>query len=306
VSKAVSSVERTQSVVPLLEPAFVEKLQHHDFASSSIEKKKATELPFSPSKPDLEKPIWRLLRTVTAIETLSDSFMELGQVSVEMYMARMQTLSKQEMEKIQEALQHAENAGFWQFLQEIASLILSVTSCIFGFNLNSSGQNALLGGVLIASGLLSIANFAFKETGVWDSVASLMAKENEELRKELSRVLPSVIGLTTALISLGGSTYAAAFTSLDTGQKVLKIGETAAATATNLAAMGQSTHEGRKHFAESEFMRTKVEGQLVLVVLQKTMRQMQELCENQAELTEKASNVVRAAERSIQIIHHSV
>lgn len=306
--------------VSLLNPSLTPLPNFSDDHSSSCSPATLNSpLPLIPSKPVLEAPrlktntrdtsssnIRRVFNVIERVEKVGEQSVEFNQNTIDLYLKRMHALNQQEAEELQKALKHSQDSSFWGFLKELGALLLAAVSAVLGLSLLSTGAAPLIGGALIASGVLSIANFTFKTCGVWDWVAELLAQDNEALRKQLAHLLPAGAGLLAALISLAGIAGAAWYAKLDLGQKVLAIVQTATSFTTGFASMAQGISEGRKNWVESELVLIKGKTELMRVALTKAMTQMEEACDTQSQITKSVKQVVLAARRAIQIIHHNV
>lgn len=276
---------------------------------STIEKSSYS-LPYPPAKPVLEAPkssgIWRMIENVLALETVGEKLMDLNNVRLERYFGKIRELDRQEAIKMQEAAQNTQNSSFWSFLKDMGALLLAALSTVLGLSLLSTGAGALIGGALVAAGVLSIINFTFKETGTWDWIAKHLAGENEDLHRKLAQILPAVVGGIAAVIGLAGSVGAFWFTELDFAQKILTIGQTAVNFATGVASIGEGVSKAKVTWKQSEIIELQSETKLVRFHLEETMTAMQDFLTNQTRISTSASSSVKAAERAVQIIHHSV
>lgn len=281
-------------------------------SGSSIGLCESRENLFQPSKPILDPPVrpslpaLRMLATVSCLEKIGEKLMSYNQDSLDRFISSMHALQAEEMEKLKTVLESTQGAGIWGFLKEMGSLLLAALSSVFGLSILAAGGSALIGGALIASGILSILNFTFKKSGVWDWVAELIAKDNQELKQKLAHLLPAAVGVMTAGISLFGSAGAAWIGQLDAGQKVLSVLDTATSLATGFASFSQGTMEYKKSKAESSLMITQADLKLVSSKMEFTMTEMQSVCENESRFADALKKLIRASIESVQIIHHSV
>ncbi len=118
---------------------------------------------------------------------------------------KIKELSLENAQKLKEAAARAQENGVWSLLKKIGSCILSAFSIVFGIALTASGGGTLIGAALIASGIMSIANFAMTESGSWDWIAKKLAHDNEELQRKLAFWLPTAVGGISSLCSIAGS-----------------------------------------------------------------------------------------------------
>lgn len=215
---------------------------------------------------------------------------------------RLRELSRENIDKLKEAAQRAKDSGFWSFLQKIGEFILAAISTVLGISLIASGAAVAVGSVLIASSILSVANFAMKETGAWDSVAKKLASKKEDQQK-LSQYLPMAISLISAVLSLGGTAASALWTTMNLTQKALSIAQATMAIYQGAVTAGKGLAEARVLWTEADLAeiqsKTALEriafeaGSEILQTIQKILRQIQESSEQVIDLAAAAYRNIR-------------
>ena len=110
---------------------------------------------------------------------------------------------------------------------------------VFGISLIATGGGALIGGAMIASGILSLSNFALSETEAWDWVAKQLSNDNEERQKMLAMILPSAIGILAGGIGLVGSVQGIVTGSLQFAEKAIYVAQTALAMFDGITTFGK-------------------------------------------------------------------
>ncbi|HSX12513.1 MAG TPA: hypothetical protein VLF61_03400 [Rhabdochlamydiaceae bacterium] len=224
---------------------------------SSIGKKAASkELPPIPSKPIVDGP--PLLRLTIRLETEMNQRQKNIQEFQAQYFERDREYGKELMLKIKESAAKAEDSTHWKYLQDIGALLISAINTVLGFTLLSSTSSTFLGGALVASGILSMANFVFIHTDVWDDLARKMAGADEELQKKIKSLLPAAISLASTLLALGG-TGAAFYHSLGPAQKFFAIARTASNLLQGSFAIGTGVYEMRAKQIELAIDAIKIE-----------------------------------------------
>lgn len=308
-SEKISLEKKNVVAIPPIAPIPANYTGDHSQPDSSIGPSPKIEARYAPSKPVLEEPkapVMRALGSMRVLEKLADDFMFNNQDKVNAYIARMNTLDEQEAEKMKETIQRTQDAGFWSYLRDIGSMIMAAISSVFGLSILASGGAPLVGAALVASGILAIFNFTLKESGAWDWVAKQLANDNEELRKKLATLLPAVVSLVCMVIGIAGTVGASMFVHLDTQQKLLKIGEMVMLFANIFLWTTEGINDNFRCQLESALTLLRTENQVMRLKLQNAMTQMQDVCQNQNELTEVAAQIVRTTTRAVQSIHQAV
>ncbi len=203
----------------------LEKQPPSSAAKSSFDPSPSTLKPPSAflSAPELTPPSKIAFNEILYLRAISDIY-EAGSELMDSFSTHasfkkeeMKKLSLEHLEKIKEASLRTQDKSFWSFLQKIGECILAALGAVLGFSLISSGAGAVVGSVLVTSSLLSLFNFAMKETGSWNYVAKLLASDTHE-QKRIAELIPYAIGMVTGVLSLAGST-AAIWNQLDFAQQ---------------------------------------------------------------------------------------
>ena len=165
-----------------------------------------------PSRPKLTTPQHlpmsdlRLLSVTETTRELGGEIIDALSTRLQGIKERIREISQETMTTLREAALRAKESGFWSVLKKIATALISAVSIIFGISIASSGS-ALIGGAMIASGVLSLANFAISELRGWDWIAEQLAHKNEERKKQLMFALPIAVGILAGGIGLIGSVH---------------------------------------------------------------------------------------------------
>lgn len=259
------------------------------------------------SKPILEppcSPILRQLETRKLFEELHNHTIENNQRSIDMQIANIHAFHMKELEKAQEILNQSKKSNSWGTLQEVSELAIAATSTVAGLTLLATG--GVGAGFLIAGGILPIANFSLKKFGAWEWLAGTIAKDNKSLHQQLSQVIPSAIGLTIAVTSLGGAGAAAYFAALPFGEQVFSIVQ----KASSFLGIATGTMQGACQFSktcmESALVLIQTEAQLMRLDLEHAMTQMQTTCQNFANIIDESVEMLTLERQMKQIIHQTV
>lgn len=265
-------------------------------APSSIEKSgKAVEpLPLS-GKPELDPPspnIWGFVQVTLEAEKIASDFIRLDQINMEKHFGEIREWEKKQLIKINESAEHAQSWNFWNFLRDIASLIVAAFSTIIGFFVVTSVGSALVGGALIASGVLAITNFIFQHTDTWDWIAKQIAEE-EQTQQKLKSIMPLVVSVISTTIGIAGSIGAAFFDSLNLTQKLLSIGQTAANFAQGVTTIAGGISGARMKWTEADLRSIKSETQFLKYQIENCLTRMQEFFDSQKQTVENSSELIR-------------
>lgn len=161
-------------------------------------------------------------------------------------------LSHEASEKIRESIEKYNESWIWSVLRKVGETILSAISIIFGVSLVATGAGTVVGGLLIASGILSLVNLVCVETKLWDKFAAAVAGNDKELRKQLRTWIPGAIGLASGVMGAVGSLGAILFSTLNLTQKGILIANTAVNVAESVTTMGEGVVRSEHIHLQSE------------------------------------------------------
>jgi hypothetical protein len=216
---------------------------------------------------------------------------------------KLRTLSLENIEKLKEAAQRAQESGFWSMLQKIGESILAAITTVLGISLIASGAGSVIGGVMIASGILTLANFAMRETGSWDFVAKKLSSD-QEMQKKLVVVLPMATSLVSTVLSLGGSVATTLWTSLSVTQKALALAQTAMSFYQGFTTAGKELAEARALWTQADLalldMHTSIE-RVVFDSKNALMRQIIKIFEQSQQTAEQVIDLASQAVRKTKI-----
>ncbi len=195
---------------------------------------------------------YRLLAAVTESQRLGNGIMETLGVRLSNVKDDIRTISAENIQKLKEAAERANASDFWSILKKIATCLLSAVSIVFGVALLASGGGALIGGAMIASGILSLANFALSEMGTWDWVADQIAHDNEDLKRKIAMILPGAIGIVAGGIGLVGSVYGIASGALQFAEKAMFVAQAALSIFDGVTTLGKGISDARLLWTQAD------------------------------------------------------
>jgi hypothetical protein len=201
----------------------------------------------------------RLLNVTDQSRELGDSILETLALRLSNVKEDIRTISAENMKKLKEAAERANASNFWSTLQKIATCLLSALSIVFGVAIAASGGGALIGGAMIASGVLSLANFALSEFGTWDWVADQLAHGNEENKRIIAMILPAAIGIVAGGIGMVGSVHGVATGALQFAEKAVFVAQTAVTLFGAATTLGKGIADARLLWTQADLLKIQAE-----------------------------------------------
>lgn len=217
--------------------------------------------------------------------------------------AKLRQLLLENIEKLKEAAKKAQENGFWSMLQKIGECILAAISTILGITLVATGAGAIVGGVLIAAGILTITNFAMRETGSWDWAAKKLSNDKEQ-QKKLAIYLPLGVGLVAAVLGLGGSIATALWTSLNMAQQALSIGQAALGIYQGFTTVGKGITDAKVLWTQADLIDIEKRTTLERLSFERNssaMHQMIQVFENAQQSAEQVIDLAAKALKTVAI-----
>jgi hypothetical protein len=222
--------------------------------------------PWTPERPQLTPPellpcsrnsvsTLRLLGVTDESRALGDGLLETFSLRLSNVKEKIRTISAENMQKLKESAERASSSNFWSTLQKVATSLLSALSIIFGVAIVASGGGALIGGAMIASGILTLANFALCEFGTWDWIADQIAHDNEDQKKQIAMILPAAVGLVAAGIGLVGSVHGVATGALQFAEKAVFVAQTAVSLFGAATTFGKGVADARLIWTRADLLK---------------------------------------------------
>lgn len=209
--------------------------------------------------PDQISSSYRLIDAINGFCFLRESMMETTTLRLETMKTAMGEASNKLMQQLKEAAEQAQSSDFWSLLKKVASSLLASLSVISGLTLLCTGSSALVGGALITSGVLSIANLVLSEGKGWDWVADQLARDCEETKQKLLFFLPAAVGILAAGFGLVGSVYGITSGALDFTQKAGGIAQTTLSLFSGATNLGKGIADTKLTWTQAALISTKEE-----------------------------------------------
>ena len=206
------------------------------------------------SKPQLSPPQPELLKTFEALWTHAHQRLATHNADLDASQLQTRTLNQEQIKRVQAAAQRAKESQSWSLFRQVGSCVGAALSTIFGISLVGTAAAPVTGGFLIASGVLSITNFAFAEASVWNQIAEHLFPEDAEKRKQFLFYIPASIGLVSAGVGAVGSITSYATLAPNAAQHFSAIAKTALHFVEGTASIGEGTAKARTSHAEAEVM----------------------------------------------------
>ncbi|MBJ7449036.1 MAG: type III secretion system translocon subunit SctE [Parachlamydiales bacterium] len=278
---------------------------------TSFETKSATETAHPiVETPPIEKPY--LARPISAYErqTLANHAYIVGEKQHTTMVNSFQTNSayvdklKEQSQKLREdikaefekAVEKMKSAKTWGIISDIASALSAAFSIALGIGALATGGGAIVGSMLIATGVMTISNLLLNKTGVYDRLANYLAKGDKKQKAHYLKNIQRwtmVASIVFSVVTFGVSfQFSAAVKTIS----ILDILVNAGQGASQLAAGTTSFAKGVR-----EYQRDKIEAGAQLMESQKeeiTRRQNDEF----SELKNGASNEASILEQTLNLL----
>lgn len=255
--------------------------------------------------PRFRKPTCSELKFIAAMATfrsIGDGIINSVADRLDLFKIKLQNLSAEAAQKVREAAERAADVGFWALLKKIATCLVAALSIFVGGALISTGASPLVGGAMIGSGLLSITNFTFSEAGIWDWVAKKLAGEDEQRRNQIATLLPTILGISSALIGIFGVTGATMLTGVQWMDKAIFIAQAALATFQGITTLGKGVADSRLTEAKANLSEKSAEitaGRSNVETMNDTLSQF---LESTSHMQRSAAQFVQLALRSNELV----
>lgn len=279
------------------------------FEHSSLEKAKAVDPTFTPTKPQLDPPTNPIFQTIDHLnrraEPIFDQWMRIKERGIEQEFDSIHQMHIDQARKMEEALEASKAVSFWGVLDDMTSTFSAATSFFFGSSAIAAGSS-VVGGALIASGVLSIGNLAFKYANVWDKAADSLAGENKELGDTLRSYLPGAVGLAATALSAYGA-YGAWKFATQTGTQITN---SLLTTATQIAGSCVTLQNGLKNadhtwkLADLKVLQSSAD--ISRLVLDELVDDTQEFHQRETSIHETIGKILEERDQMIQMVQQPV
>jgi hypothetical protein len=192
-----------------------------------------------------------------------------------------ETLSRENILKLKEAAARVRSSDTWTQLKRVADSVMGALSLVMGFSWIAGGGSPLAGGALIASGLLSASHAALCDSKAWDWLAGKLAHDDEETKKRLALLLPSILAVAVASCSMAGMAGAAKAAQEEMMRRFSLSLQGSMILFNSATSIGQGLSEARKTWAQADLTsiqdaltEQREELQIVTTTLEKLLREL--------------------------------
>ncbi len=246
---------------------------------------------------------YRLLDATEESRGLGNRITETLALRLQNVKHKIREISADNIEKLKENARRAADSGFWSILKKIATSLLAAASIIFGVSLVATGGGALIGGAMIASGVLSLANFAMSESGAWEWVATQLARDNEDLRNKLKMILPGAVGLLAGAIGIVGSVQGVASGAIQFMEKAVYIAQTALSVFDGLTTIGKGIADARLLWSQAELNKIQADLTVERTNFDTVMREVEGSMNEFRAVKAKAKKIIQTLSQSnVQLV----
>lgn len=261
---------------------------------------------YESSKPVLENPIYKTIELyINRLEPVINRFSLFKESEIEREFDRIDQIQRDQAIKIEEAYQVKQDITFWSVLEDIGNSITSCLSFFFGCASVSAGA-PVVGGALIASGVLSATNLIFKHTGLWDWAADTLSYGNESAKNAIRTYVPSAIGLTSAAFGIYGSYAAWNYTSLNGIEKGLSFVQSVTNVANVITAYGNGITQYRSKNIQADLDALRSKADLYRISLEEYTDDIQDYHERHSVIHKALSEIIKETGQAIQITQQPV
>ena len=254
------------------------------------------------SPPDGHMSVLSYLREVAGFQNFGDKYLTAKSNALANTNKEIERLSAENMEKMRDAAGKASTSDVWSFLKKIATCILAAISVVIGISLIATGGGAIIGGAMIASGILSIANLVLSDAGFWEWVAKKLANDNEDKRKMIAMALPAVVGIASGAIGLFGSVGSLLWSSLNFMQQALVVAHAIFGVTDGVTTIGKGVADGQVLFAEADIVQSRLETAQVRFQSENISKAIEEVLNYLGSVQENALGMLKMIIQSNQRI----
>ncbi|MEN9343432.1 MAG: hypothetical protein RLZZ453_219 [Chlamydiota bacterium] len=199
---------------------------------------------FAISPPTLPPPSELfLLDTMNRLCATREHITSTQKSKIEAFKVQVDAAAKEFAEQLQKTAESTQSYYFWNFLRKVSTSIVSTCSLAFGITLSATPTTAAVGGTLIASGLLSIANLTLTECKAWDWMADNLGIENEWTKNKIKQIAPVACGIVIAGYGLVGSVDALTASAAQLKEQIGSVAQTTLSSVMATVQMGKGLSE---------------------------------------------------------------
>lgn len=197
----------------------------------------------------------RFLGAMEVFRSFGDQALSTFGVRLEAFRLQLQEISAENLQKLEESIANANSSDSWSLLKRIASALLCALSAVTGFALVSADAGLLIGGLLIASGIFSLANMLASEAGIWKWVAEKLANEDDKRRELLAWILPTAVGTLFGVIGAFGSVGAFAYSGIVFADNAILIAQAGLALFDNATTLGKGYADAKLIWSRADLVK---------------------------------------------------
>ncbi len=245
------------------------------------------------------------LRFLAAMETFrsfGNQILSTLGIRLETFRLQLEEISADNLQKLRESAEKAKASDFWSLLKKVANSLLSALSIVIGVSLVATGAGSLIGGAMIASGILSITNMLVSGSRVWDWLAKKLANEDEDRRKMLAMFLPMAVGLLAGVIGIFGSAGAFAWSGIEFAEKAVLIAQGTLGIIEGVTTIGKGCADANLIWSHADLTEVKSEMTIKRYLIDNTMRSIEGVLDGLNSAHNTAKSLVNMAIRSNETV----
>lgn len=296
---------QTNPLIPPIQREFSGAWIPKEGEQSTIKKAEVAGVNFEPSKPALPSPLWDVIGKIQRLEAASDDYATVREQQIKMDLKEIDRLHAEESLTMDKALAAQKDVTFWTVLQDVGNICMGSVSAVLGVFTFSSG-NPVAGGLLIAAGITSIANIAFKYGKVWDWMAERIAGENQQLRETIRTYLPASVAVVCAALCVYGSMQVWNLPGLTSSQQALSMVETGLSVVTGVVGLGQGMSQAHLKWETAELSALQTMEEFTRMDLEDATEEIQEFQKRQSETQKVAAQLINSNSDALQLINQPV
>ena len=204
------------------------------------------------------------------------------------------------LKKLKEAAENTQSANVWSLLKKIGLSLLSALSVVMGISLIATGAGTLVGGAMIGSGIISLANMLMSEIGVWDWVAKKLAHEDKERQQMLAMLLPLSVGVLAGVIGVFGTVGACTWSGINFLDKIILIAQTGLTIFDVATTIGKGYTDAKTVWLNADLTDEKGKITIEREMIKKTTNSIENVLGELKMAHEKSAQFVQMAIRSNQ------
>ncbi|MBM3207510.1 MAG: hypothetical protein FJZ57_02745 [Chlamydiae bacterium] len=295
-------LEMSQKIASNSPKQTTEVYQHSGADSKSFATQSPSNL-FAP--PKLTEPTHvhfdeiKFIKIMDEIQMTGDSLIDSFSKSISLGSEKIKKLSLENMEKLKEAAEKAQEGTFWSFLQQVGECILAAISTVLGITLVSTGAGSIIGGAMIASGIITLVNFIMKDTGSWNYISKQLSDDRKR-QEELTRYLPLATSIVSSVLGLASTGAAALFTNMNAVQQGLVIAQAALGLYQGGVTVAKSVNDADATWKESDLTQLQSDKDLQKFRFQEDSQLLNQIIKILRSSQEAAEQVIDLAAQALR------